>query len=148
VTRVDAASLGLWREIYLASAVVGDGTGEVVDHFSSEAIANALDDDLAGAAGERYLAYLDGAVVGVASMFVHGEVALFNGAATLPAFRRRGVQNALVATRLADASALGCRFAAITTAPGSRSEGNAFRHGFTIGYGRAILASASVQHRA
>ncbi len=45
-----------------------------------------------------------------------------SGAATLPDFRRRGVQSALVARRLADAAAAGCELATVTTQPGSKSQ--------------------------
>lgn len=145
---VDATLLRTWRDVYVEAAAVSDETGAVVDRYSAQVVADALDDDLAGAAGDRYVAYLDGVVVGVASMFVRGEVALFNGAATLPAARRRGVQTALVAARLTDATARGCTLATMATAPGSRSEMNAARHGFTVAYERSILVSASVAARA
>src|ERR1700723_460580 len=47
------------------------------------------------------LAFVDGAIAGGAAVSAqHGVCGLF-GASTLPAFRRRGVQSALLATRLA-----------------------------------------------
>ena len=67
-----------------------------------------------------------------------GSIAQFTGAATLPAHRRRGVQTALLAARLA-AAAAGCDLAVITTAPGTRSQRNAQRQGFDLLYTRAIL---------
>jgi len=61
------------------------------------------------------------------------------GAATLPAYRRRGVQSALLASRLALARELGCDLAVVTTQPGSKSQGNVQRLGFELAYSRAIL---------
>jgi predicted acetyltransferase len=66
-------------------------------------------------------------------------VAQLAGAATAPAHRRRGIQSALLATRLADATAAGCDVAVITTQPGSKSQRNAQRAGFDLLYTRAVL---------
>lgn len=66
-------------------------------------------------------------------------VALLCGSSTLPAHRRRGVQTTLLATRLAEAAAVGCDLAVVTTLPGSRSQHNVQRHGFELLYTRAIL---------
>jgi GNAT superfamily N-acetyltransferase len=66
-------------------------------------------------------------------------VAQLTGAATLPAHRRRGVQTALLSTRLADAVRAGCDIAVVTTAPGSKSQQNVQRRGFHLLYTRAVL---------
>jgi ribosomal protein S18 acetylase RimI-like enzyme len=70
---------------------------------------------------------------------VAGGIAQFTGAATKPAHRRRGIQTALLAARLADAAAAGCDLAVITTSPGTKSQQNAQRQGFDLLYTRAIL---------
>jgi GNAT superfamily N-acetyltransferase len=72
---------------------------------------------------------------------VHGDIALLSGATTLPAWRRRGVQTALLAHRLDDAAASGCRLACVVTAPGTRSQANAQRGGFSLLYARAVLTA-------
>lgn len=72
-------------------------------------------------------------------MRIDDGVAALAGAATVPAHRRRGVQTALLAARLADAAAAGCDLAVITTEPGSKSQENAQNSGFTLLYTRAIL---------
>ncbi|HWO64486.1 MAG TPA: GNAT family N-acetyltransferase, partial [Umezawaea sp.] len=87
----------------------------------------------------RYLATLDGVAAGGGSFRVSDGIAQFTGAATAPPFRRRGIQNALLAARLADATAAGCDVAVITVQPGSRSQQNAQRRGFALLYTRAIL---------
>lgn len=83
-----------------------------------------------------YVAEVDGQIVGTAGMAVHDGIALLAGASTLPASRRRGVQAALLAARLADASSLGCALAVMGAAPGSTSQCNAERAGFRIAYTR------------
>lgn len=95
--------------------------------------------DLAAARGFlRYVALMDGVVVGGASLRLHDGIAQLCGAATLPAFRRRGVQTALLHARLDAARASGCDLAVVTTAPGSKSQQNAQRQGFALLYARAI----------
>jgi ribosomal protein S18 acetylase RimI-like enzyme len=95
--------------------------------------------DLASARGFlRYVALIDGVVAGGASLRLCEGIAQLCGAATLPAFRRRGVQTALVRARLRDARDEGCDLAVVTTAPGSKSQQNAQRQGFALLYSRAI----------
>ena len=86
----------------------------------------------------RYIAFLGETVVGGATLRQFERVAALCGAATLPGFRRRGVQTALVRYRLAEARRRGCDIAVVTTAPGSRSQQNAERHGFGLLYTRAL----------
>ncbi|GAA4988345.1 hypothetical protein GCM10025734_13900 [Kitasatospora paranensis] len=87
----------------------------------------------------RYVALLDGVIVGGAGLRMAEGVAQFTGAATAPDHRRRGVQTALLSTRLADAAAAGCDIAVVTTQPGSTSQQNAQRRGFDLLYTRAVL---------
>jgi GNAT superfamily N-acetyltransferase len=87
----------------------------------------------------RYVARWDGQLAGVGSLRVDAGIAQLCGAATLPAFRRRGVQTALLARRLDDARRQGCDLATVTTAPGSKSQENAQRQGFALLYTRALL---------
>ena len=61
------------------------------------------------------------------------------GASTLPEHRRRGLQTALVSTRLADARSEGAEIAVMTTQPGSKSQQNAQKQGFQLLYTRAVL---------
>jgi ribosomal protein S18 acetylase RimI-like enzyme len=75
-------------------------------------------------------------------MRIADGVAQLTRAATAPVFRRRGIQSALLAARLADATAAGCDIAVITVQPGSTSQQNAQRNGFDLLYTRAVLVSA------
>lgn len=78
------------------------------------------------------IARLNGQPVGAASVMVVGEAAVLGGAATLPAFRRRGVQRALIEVRLAIAADAGCALAIVTADPGSSSGRNAERSEFQL----------------
>ena len=71
-----------------------------------------------------------------------GDVAQFCGAATLPDFRRRGLQSALLRWRLAHARDAGCHVAVVTTQPASKSQENAQRAGFHLLYARELLVKA------
>ena len=107
--------------------------------------------DLAAAGVVRYVALRDGAFAGGAGLRMAEGIAQFAGAATAPAHRRRGIQSALLSTRLADAAAAGCDVAVITTQPGSTSQQNAQRRGFrpalhTRHFGQADLTSQPVRH--
>jgi GNAT superfamily N-acetyltransferase len=86
-----------------------------------------------------YLARVDEAPAGGGSLFVGDRVAVLCGAGTLPAFRRRGVQTVLLRARLAHAALQGCDVATVTTQPGSKSQQNVQREGFSLLYMRALL---------
>ena len=86
-----------------------------------------------------YLARVDGAIAGGAALRIDGAIAQFCGAGTLPAFRRRGVQTALLRARLGDAHAGGCTVGVVVTQPGSKSQQNAQREGFSLLYARQLL---------
>ncbi|MGA9592228.1 MAG: GNAT family N-acetyltransferase [Candidatus Acidiferrales bacterium] len=86
-----------------------------------------------------FLAFADGAVAGGGSAYLRDGVAGFFGASTLPAFRRRGVQTALLAARLGWAIEQGCDLAKGITLPGSSSQRNHERFGFRVAYTRTKL---------
>ena len=90
----------------------------------------------------RYCAWIGGDLAGVATLRMDSGVAQLCGAATLPRFRRRGVQTRLLRRRLADAFHNGCELAVLTTQPGSKSQENGHKQGFSLLYSRAILIRA------
>lgn len=67
-------------------------------------------------------------LVAVANLFVHGDVATLSGAATLPAARGRGAQAALMAARLREGAARGCRWVSTETWPESPGNPNPSQH--------------------
>jgi GNAT superfamily N-acetyltransferase len=86
----------------------------------------------------RYLVRIDGEPAGAAASLTTGGVLGIFGTGTRPAYRRRGVQSAIVAKALE--GALGRADLAIaTTEPGSISQRTFERFGFQVLYTRAIL---------
>lgn len=85
----------------------------------------------------RYLAHADASAAGGGAAYVHDGVLGIFGTATIPRFRRRGVQAALVRQALEEAGDADVAIA--TTAPGSISQRTFERLGFNVVYTRAIL---------
>jgi hypothetical protein len=92
---------------------------------------------------ECYLARIDGRVVGGATLSLQGKTAGFFGAGTLQEFRNRGVQTALLHTRLKRAAESGCDLAVSLALPGSHSQRNITRLGFRTLYTRVKFERGS-----
>ncbi len=88
-----------------------------------------------------FLATASGLLAGTAGFHVHGTAAFFFADSTLPAFRGRGVQAALIAARLARARDAGCDLAFAATAPGSVSQRSYERAGFAPACSQALLVA-------
>ena len=131
-----------WLEVVVDGFAAPDTQG-VASHedFPRETIAAATR-DMATAGATRYVALHDGTIAGAGSVRIAGGIAQLTGAATLPAHRRHGIQTALLAARLADASSAACDIAVVTTSPGSKSQENVQRRGFHLLYTRAILVKS------
>ena len=84
-----------------------------------------------------FMAEVAGVPAGGGMMAIHGGVASLGGAGTLPEFRNRGAQKALILARLAFAAQAGCDLAMVTTLPGSVSQRNVERQGFRVVYTRS-----------
>jgi GNAT superfamily N-acetyltransferase len=89
----------------------------------------------------HYIAYDGDAPAATAALFVHGEFGWLDFAATLPDYRGRGGQNALIARRIQDATARGVQRLIVETAEGkpdkpSPSYRNIVRFGFETAYVR------------
>lgn len=132
----------VWLDIIVDAVLHPDTEGlPWLDDFPRQIIIDA-ESDMIAAGAQRYLALVDGVPAGGASMHIADGIAQFS-AGTAPAFRRRGVQSALLAARVADAFAAGCHLAAVTTQPGSPSQRNVQRRGFELLYTRAVLVRAT-----
>ena len=126
--------------------VIGDGEGEIWARTSAEGWSEykefahlmlEMGRVVAAAKGNiLFLAELDGQAIGAGGLAIHEGVALFAGASTIPAWRRRGAQRALLAARFQYARAAGCDLAMMGAEPGSSSQRNAERQGFRIAYTR------------
>ena len=135
---VSADTDSAWMTVMLDGFGVPDEGPPAEQHDRS--LIEGLFRDMADARHfSRYLATVDGVPVGAASLRLDGTVAQLCGAATLPAHRRKGVQSALLASRLVIARNAGCEIGVVTTQPGSKSAQNADRRGFRLLYARAVL---------
>lgn len=133
-----------WIDAVVDGFAHPDGQGVPSHEEFPRDIVERAERDFENAGAAAYLAVCDGVVAGGGSMRVTNGVAQLTGAATIPAFRRRGVQGALLAARLADATAAGCDIAVVTTAPGSASQKNVQRRGFHLLFTRAVLVKECV----
>ncbi|HET9623480.1 MAG TPA: GNAT family N-acetyltransferase [Kofleriaceae bacterium] len=143
IERVTADRAATWHAAVLDATLASDATGVPPDAYTRDVVDGALADFLATPGFTPYLAAIDGALAGGASMMIHAGVAVLTGSATLPRHRRRGVQAALIARRLHDARAAGAELAIITTGPGTQSQANVMKRGFALGHARAILVRAT-----
>ncbi|HSK48525.1 MAG TPA: GNAT family N-acetyltransferase [Coriobacteriia bacterium] len=92
------------------------------------------------------LALVDGRPAGTGELFIEDGVAWLSADATLPQFRRRGVQQAMQARRLQLGADAACEFAVSEALPGSGSQRNMERVGFRVAYTRVdVVAPFPVQ---
>ena len=88
-----------------------------------------------------FLARIDGTVVGGCGgrIIPEARIAALFGTATLPAFRNRGVQSALIERRLHEAALAGCEYAVVSTQPATGSQRNMERRGFCLAYTKLVM---------
>jgi predicted GNAT family acetyltransferase len=90
-----------------------------------------------------FIATVEGVPAGAGSMDLGDDVAHLAGTSVLPEFRQRGVQQALMLTRLARAREHGCKIATTGSRPGTSTERNALRLGFGIAYTKSVVVRSS-----
>jgi GNAT superfamily N-acetyltransferase len=139
VRRSGSDELDAWVELVTDAGAHPDTQGIPMEEFPRDVLERAERDSAAIDGIRRYLALRDGQPAGGASFRVAAGIAQLTGAGTVPAHRRNGIQTALLAARLADATAEGCDVAVVTTQPGSKSQQNVQRRGFDLLYTRAVL---------
>jgi GNAT superfamily N-acetyltransferase len=74
-----------------------------------------------------------------AAAAIRDGLAILFADGTVEAYRRRGLQRELIAARLNEALARGCDMATASAAPGSGSQRNYERMGFTVAYTKVTL---------
>jgi len=129
--RVSAETAALWRRVIARGfSDVVPVSEDVFEGFAS--LPGSLD----------FLARIGDTVVGGCGGRIISEarIAALCGTATLPEFRRRGVQSALIALRLHEAALAGCEYAVVSTQPGSGSQRNMERRGFRVAYTKVVMA--------
>ena len=135
ISRVAAGEIDLW------TLTVAQGFAE---HFPvTQELLDVMRLFASGKNTECYLARIKGKVVGGATLAVRRRIAGLFGASTLPAYRKRGVQTALLETRMERAAELGCELAMSLAQPGSASQRNITRQGFRTLYTRVKFEKSS-----
>jgi GNAT superfamily N-acetyltransferase len=132
---VDEVTADLLDE-WLAVIRAGNGMTSPENAVISDDYARAAH---AVAGATDYLAHLDGDPVGCGSLVRESGIGWLGGATTAPAYRRRGVQGALVRRRMAAAYESGCDLAVVTAMPAGDSARNLARLGFTLAYCQVVL---------
>lgn len=91
--------------------------------------------------GLNFLARVNGepAGGGMGAILRQAGIAALFGTATVPEFRGRGVQTALINRRLWEAARQGCEYAVVSTMPGSGSQRNMERRGFRVAYTKIVM---------
>jgi GNAT superfamily N-acetyltransferase len=128
IEQVDHGQVDLWTlTVSQGFAEKGPVVPEIVEVMKMFALSPGV---------ECYLARVDGKVAGGATLAIRDGVAGLFGASTLPAFRKRGVQAALLHARMKRAAEVGCDLTVCLAQPGSTSNRNIVRQGFTVLYTR------------
>lgn len=122
---VDDELFGAWRDVLAA----GNGLSTDAEKAVSDEFAAARYEMPQGA---NFLAFVDGQPAGCGSLEITDGVAWVGGAATVEAFRGRGIQAALLRHRLAIAANRDCDLGAASALPTGVSARNLSRHGFTL----------------
>ena len=89
-----------------------------------------------------FLARIEDKVVGGCGgrVIPEARIAALFGTATLPEYRGRGVQSALIARRVHEAARAGSEYAVVSTHPGSGSQRNMERRGFRVAYTKVVMS--------
>jgi GNAT superfamily N-acetyltransferase len=136
----DEADYNVWLEVDVEASSTPDSLGITAhEEFPREELKRAVQAMSSTSGFVASVAMIDGSPAGSGSLRLCDGVAQLCGAATLPRFRRRGVQTSLLSARLARAAAAGCELAVVTVQPGSVSQRNVQRLGFQLLYARSIL---------
>jgi GNAT superfamily N-acetyltransferase len=134
VRRVESSQIDLWN------LTVAGGFSEA--RPVSPDLLNVMKAFALAEGVECYLAEIEGRAAGGATLLIRDGVAGLFGASTLPEFRKRGVQTALLHERLGRAAESGCDLAVCLAAPGSSSQRNIARLGFQALYTRVKFEKA------
>ena len=138
---VRKSALSSWIDVVITGFEHPDetGAGSGVETPPRQAIEEAFFQFAETPGFRAYLARIGETAVGGGCLRMDEGIAQLCGASTLPKFRRRGIQSALLNRRLNDAHSAGCDVGIMTAQPGSKSHFNAQRQGFELLYSRALL---------
>ena len=142
VTLATPAEDDLWIRITAEGFAAGEppvGGGPASDLLSVDLMMEMMS-QFAHRSIRRYLAWIGGEPAGGGAAWAYRGVLGIFGTATLPQFRRRGVQAAIAQRAMAES--VDAELATATTAPGSTSQRTFERLGFHVLYTRAIFVKA------
>lgn len=128
IEKVAAEDLDLW------TLTVAEGFAETFP--VTKEMLNVMKLFAQGPHTECYLALVDGKPAAGGTLATRDGVAGLFGASTIPAFRNRGLQTALLQARIERARAAGCDVVVSLARPGGPSERNIARHGLQTLYTR------------
>lgn len=83
-----------------------------------------------------YFVHFNDKPISTGLLYIYDDVALLAGDSTIVEGRNKGGQKALIDVRLNDAIDRGCNLAMLAASPGSQSQMNAEKNGFSIAYTR------------
>lgn len=126
--RDDDGDRHAWVETSVEGWSTEAGLSEIIRAIAEVNVANRMT--------SHYVVERDGKFVATGSLAIHGDVALFAGACTVPSARGLGAQAILLSKRLAAARQHGCTVAMMVASVGSTSQRNAERRGFRVAYTR------------
>jgi len=130
IRQVDDASAAARKNILSFGSLPGSEARNISDEFC---------DSAAQVTGARdFVAIVDDNAVACGSLNIVDGVGWVGGAATLPAYQGRGLQQALLAYRLRLARTSGCDFVACTAVPDGQSARNLERLGFQLLYTQTV----------
>jgi GNAT superfamily N-acetyltransferase len=120
-------------------AVVATMRGFYPDAEIPQAMVDACRSTLLLDSTLTFAARIDGELVAAGSLSCGSQASSLMGVSTATAFRGRGIQQALIAARLAAARERGCVLTTIGSRPGTSTERNAIRLGFRVAYTKVIV---------
>jgi GNAT superfamily N-acetyltransferase len=106
-----------------------------------QALYDILSPNFYAANAVTFLAYSGNEPAGGGGMYLHANTVEFGSASTLLAYRRRGIQTALLQVRMQTARQEGCDLGIVLASPGSHSQRSIQRLGFEVVYSLAVMVS-------
>jgi hypothetical protein len=136
VTHASPEEADLWVDVVAEGFAAAEGAGLPAEE--SVALLRTIMRQFDHPSISRYLVWDEDSAAGGGAAYVRDGILGIFGTATLPHFRRRGVQTALVRQLLVDAASR-ADLAIATTEPGCTSQRTFERLGFRLIYTRAIM---------
>lgn len=130
VRRLEKHEMDIFAEIYI--------TGFGMPEFLKSGIAQNNEVLFESGNWYFYLACLGDVPAGIGVMFIKDGIGTLAAATTIPSFRNRGIQSALIIERLKTARALECKIVTGQSEFGSPSQNNMEKAGLSIAYTKAI----------